>query len=201
MASPTSSTYPWHLLAAITSEQPLAGSPSCMCWNYAPSGRCDAAPPYTGSFSIACATTDTAAAIAAHAAHGAWPRNCGTNFSILSRRSLPAAAYRPTHADISAAPMAIQEAAPVMNQRLLAQEGRTPVQAGSASHSAHRIRRSSSPTLIKTKGASSWPVFEPTNIAGTPYASLTVAVFAIPALLSFKRPGCSPFPCRRPDYR
>jgi hypothetical protein len=98
---------------------------------------------------------------------------------------------------VSAAPMAIQEAAPVMNQRLFAQAGRAPVQAGSASHSAHRIRRSSSPTLMKTKGASSWPVFEPTKIAGTPYASRTVAVFAIPALLSVKRPGCSPSPCRR----
>jgi hypothetical protein len=60
-----------------------------------------------GSFSIACATTDTAAAIAAHAAQGAWPRNCGMNCSTLSRRSLPAAAYSPTHAEVSAAPMAI----------------------------------------------------------------------------------------------
>jgi len=49
-----------------------------------------------------------------------------------------------------------------------AQEGRAPVQAGSASHSDRRIRRSSLPTLTKTKGASSWPVFEPTKIAGIP---------------------------------
>ena len=62
---------------------------------------------------------------------------------------------------------------------LTAQEGRAPDQAGSASHSAHRIRRSSSPTLMKTKGASSWPVFEPTNIAGTPHTSLMIALFAI----------------------
>jgi hypothetical protein len=59
------------------------------------------------------------------------------------------------------------------------QEGRGPVQAGSASHSAHRIRRSSSPTLTKTKAASSLPVFDPANMAGTPYAFLTVALLAI----------------------
>jgi hypothetical protein len=69
----------------------------------------------TGSFSIACATTDKAAAIAAHAAQGDWPRIRGTNFSTLSRRSLPAVAYSPTHAEISAAPMAIQEAASLMD--------------------------------------------------------------------------------------
>jgi hypothetical protein len=63
---------------------------------------------------------------------------------------------------------------------LAAQDGRAPDHAGSASHSAHRIRRSSLPTLTKTKGASSRPVFEPTNIAGTPPTSLMIAVFAIP---------------------
>jgi hypothetical protein len=57
--------------------------------------------------------------------------------------------------------------------------GRGPVQAGSASHSAHRMRRSSSPTLTKTNGASSCPVFEPANVAGSPFAFLTVAVFTI----------------------
>jgi hypothetical protein len=51
---------------------------------------------------------------------------------------------------------------------LLTQEGRSPVQIGRASHSEQRIRRSSPPTLTKTKGASSRPVFEPTKIAGTP---------------------------------
>ncbi len=73
------------------------------------------------------------------------------------------------------------------HQLLIAQEGRAPDQAGSASHSAHRIRRSSSPTLTKTKAASSRPVFEPTNMAGTPYASLMIAVFAIP--IPAKRPA------------
>src|ERR1700710_2098693 len=58
-------------------------------------------------------------------------------------------------------------------------EGRGPVQAGSESHSAHRMRRSSSPTLIKTNGASSCPVFDPTNVAGSPFEFLIVAVFAI----------------------
>jgi hypothetical protein len=57
--------------------------------------------------------------------------------------------------------------------------GRGPVQAGSASHSAHRMRRSSSPTLTKTNGASSCPVFDPANVAGSPFAFLMVAVFAI----------------------
>ncbi len=32
---------------------------------------------------------------------------------------------------------------------------------------------------MKTKAASSRPVFDPTNIAGTPYASLMIAVLAI----------------------
>ena len=59
---------------------------------------------------MAWATTDTAAAIAAHAAHGDCPRIRGKNFSTLSRRSLPAAAYNPTHAETRAAPIAIQEA-------------------------------------------------------------------------------------------
>ena len=49
---------------------------------------------------------------------------------------------------------------------------------------AHPIRpiASAAPhlTLTKTKAASSPPVFEPTNMAGTPYASLMIAVFAIP---------------------
>jgi len=62
---------------------------------------------------------------------------------------------------------------------LVPQEGRGPVHAGSASHSAHRIRRSSSPTLTNTKAASSLPVFDPANMAGTPYAFLTVALLAI----------------------
>src|SRR6478736_2598884 len=59
------------------------------------------------------------------------------------------------------------------------QEGRRPVHAGSASHSAHRMRRSSSPTRTKTKAASSLPVFEPANMAGTPYAFLMVALLAM----------------------
>src|ERR1700712_4707586 len=58
------------------------------------------------------------------------------------------------------------------------QEGRGPVHAGSASHTAHRMRRSSFPTLTKTKAASSLPVFDPANMAGTPYAFLTVALLA-----------------------
>ena len=58
-------------------------------------------------------------------------------------------------------------------------DGRGPVHAGRASHSAHRMRRSSSPTLIKTKAASSLPVFDPANMAGTPYAFLTVALLAM----------------------
>ena len=49
-----------------------------------------------------------------------------------------------------------------------AQMGRSPVQAGRASHSDQRILRSSFPTLTKTKGASSRPVFEPEKTAGTP---------------------------------
>jgi hypothetical protein len=64
----------------------------------------------TGSFSMACATTDTAAAIAAHAAHGDCSRIIGTSFSTLSRRSLSEIAYNPAQAEISAAPIAIQEA-------------------------------------------------------------------------------------------
>lgn len=41
------------------------------------------------------------------------------------------------------------------------------------------MRRSSSPTLTKTNGASSFPVFDPANVAGSPFAFLTVAVFAM----------------------
>jgi hypothetical protein len=41
------------------------------------------------------------------------------------------------------------------------------------------MRRSSSPTLTKTNGASSCPVFDPANVAGSPFAFLMVAVFAI----------------------
>jgi hypothetical protein len=41
------------------------------------------------------------------------------------------------------------------------------------------MRRSSSPTLTKTNGASSCPVFDPANMAGSPFAFLMVAVFAI----------------------
>jgi hypothetical protein len=51
---------------------------------------------------------------------------------------------------------------------VLAQMGRSPVQAGRASHSDQRILRSSFPTLTNTKGASSRPVFEPVKTAGTP---------------------------------
>jgi hypothetical protein len=61
----------------------------------------------------------------------------------------------------------------------VSRQGRGPVHAGSASHSAHRIRRSSSPTLTKTKAASSLPVFDPANMAGTPYAFLMVALLAM----------------------
>jgi hypothetical protein len=43
------------------------------------------------------------------------------------------------------------------------------------------MRRSSSPTLTKTKGASSCPVFDPANVAGSPFAFLMVAVFAMPS--------------------
>jgi len=60
-------------------------------------------------------------------------------------------------------------------------KGRGPVQAGSASHSAHRMRRSSSPTFTKTNGASSFPVFDPENVAGSPFAFLMFAVFAMPS--------------------
>jgi hypothetical protein len=62
-----------------------------------------------GSFSIACATTDTAAAIAAHAAQGACSRMNGKSLSTFPRRSIPAAAYSPMQAEVSAAPMATQE--------------------------------------------------------------------------------------------
>jgi hypothetical protein len=41
------------------------------------------------------------------------------------------------------------------------------------------MRRSSSPTLTKTNGASSCPVFDPAKVAGSPFAFLTVAVFAM----------------------
>src|ERR1700754_4862164 len=41
------------------------------------------------------------------------------------------------------------------------------------------MRRSSSPTLTKTKGASSCPVFDPAKVAGSPFAFLIVAVLAI----------------------
>jgi hypothetical protein len=69
--------------------------------------------------------------------------------------------------------------------------GRTPAQAGSPSHSAHRIRRSSSPTRMKTNAASSFPVLEPTNIAGNPYASLMSAVFDMSDSLSVKSSNSS----------
>jgi hypothetical protein len=59
-------------------------------------------------------------------------------------------------------------------QPLPAQAGRSPSHGGSASHSADLIRRSSPPTLMKTNGASSYPVLEPANIAGVPYASRMV---------------------------
>jgi len=49
------------------------------------------------------------------------------------------------------------------------------------------MRRSSSPTLTKTKAASSLPVFDPTNMAGTPYAFLTVALLAIATFCRFLR--------------
>jgi len=47
------------------------------------------------------------------------------------------------------------------------------------------MRRSSSPTLTKTKAASSLPVFDPAKIAGTPYAFLTVDLLAIATLRRF----------------
>ncbi len=68
-----------------------------------------------GSFSIACATTDTAAAIAAHAAQGACSRMNGKSLSTFPRRSIPAAAYSPVQAEVSAAPMATQEEASFTN--------------------------------------------------------------------------------------
>jgi hypothetical protein len=71
----------------------------------------------------------------------------------------------------------------VLIYRLPAHDGRRPVQSGSEFHSAHRIRRSSSPTLIKTNAASSVPVLDPMNIAGKPYASLIVAEVPIPSWL------------------
>jgi hypothetical protein len=43
------------------------------------------------------------------------------------------------------------------------------------------MRRSSLPTLTKTKGASSCPVFDPAKVAGSPFAFLMVAVFAMPS--------------------
>ena len=51
------------------------------------------------------------------------------------------------------------------------------------------MRRSSSPTLIKTKGASSLPVFDPTNMAGVPYASRMTALFAIARSRSTRMAG------------
>jgi hypothetical protein len=65
----------------------------------------------TGNLSMACATTDTAAAIAAHAAQGDCSRIIGTSLSTLPRKSRSAMAYNPAQAEISAAPIAIQEAA------------------------------------------------------------------------------------------
>src|ERR1700738_3082299 len=55
------------------------------------------------------------------------------------------------------------------------------------------MRRSSSPTLTKTNGASSCPVFDPTNVAGSPFAFLMVAVFAMPSPVRHARR----FRCRR----
>jgi hypothetical protein len=43
------------------------------------------------------------------------------------------------------------------------------------------MRRSSSPTFTKTNGASSFPVFDPANVAGSPFAFLMFAVFAMPS--------------------
>ena len=41
------------------------------------------------------------------------------------------------------------------------------------------MRRSSFPTFTKTNGASSLPVFDPANVAGSPFAFLMLAVFAM----------------------
>jgi len=70
---------------------------------------------FCGSFSIACATTDTAAAIAAHAAQGACSRMSGKRLSTFLRTSIPAAAYSPVQAEVSAAPIATQEEASFTN--------------------------------------------------------------------------------------
>src|SRR3954454_8819453 len=61
----------------------------------------------------------------------------------------------------------------------VAQAGQGPVHGGTASHSVHRMRRSSSPARIKTKGASSLPVFDPTNMAAAPSASRMRLLFAM----------------------
>jgi hypothetical protein len=70
------------------------------------------------------------------------------------------------------------------------QAGTGPVHGGSASHSVHRIRRSSSPTRIKTKGASSLPVFDPANMAGVPYASRMTVLFAMARSRQNRVPDC-----------
>jgi hypothetical protein len=55
------------------------------------------------------------------------------------------------------------------------------------------MRRSSLPTLTKTKGASSCPDFDPAKVAGSPFAFLMVAVFAMPSPVRHARR----FRCRR----
>jgi hypothetical protein len=67
-----------------------------------------------GNLSMACATTDTAAAIAAHAAPGDCSCIIGTSFSTLSRKLLSAIPYNPAQAEVSAAPIAIHDAASLM---------------------------------------------------------------------------------------
>jgi hypothetical protein len=86
----------------------------------------DSPAPQPGSFSIACATTDMAAAIAAHAAQGACSRTSGKNLSTLLRTSIPPAAYSPMQADASAALIATQEEASFTNVHPEAQSWHSP---------------------------------------------------------------------------
>jgi hypothetical protein len=62
-----------------------------------------------------------AAAIAAQAAQGACSRMSGANLSTLLRTSIPAAAYSPMQAEVSAAPIATQEEASFTNDHPEAQ--------------------------------------------------------------------------------
>jgi hypothetical protein len=104
-----------HAFTGFLQQIPLVRSSDLHCDQASVATSVDSSARQTGSLSIACATTDMAAAIAAHAAQGACSRISGKRPSTFLRRSIPAAAYRPVQAEVSAAAMATQEEASFTN--------------------------------------------------------------------------------------